>query len=120
MAHKTHDLVVKTGEYTDRNGQTKASYEPIGSLMMSDKGPFILLKRTFNPAGVPVDGDRVMVSCFEPRNDQQGGNNGNRQQSARQASYDAQRPQSGGYGGSAAGAPNDLDDSIPFAAEVRL
>lgn len=41
--------------------------------------------------------------------------NGNRQQSARQASYDAQRPQSGGYGGSAV----DASD-IPFAACVLL
>ena len=49
-----------------------------------------------------------------PRGDDQ--QQGNRQQSARQASYDAQRPQSGGYGGSA-----NLDESeIPFAPEVRI
>ena len=45
-----------------------------------------------------------------------GEDNGTRQQSARQSSYDAQRPQSGGYGGSA-----NLDESeIPFNLEWRL
>lgn len=109
MAHKTHDIVAKVGEYTDRQGNTKARYENVGALMQGDNGPFIMMKRTFNIAGLPQDGrDNALLSCFEPRDDQQ---QGNRQHSARQASYDAQRP-SGGYGGSAVDA--DLDDSIPF------
>ena len=114
MAHKTHDIVAKVGEYTDRQGNTKARYENVGALMQGDNGPFIMMKRTFNLAGLPQDGrDNALLSCFEPRDDQQ---QGNRQQSARQASYDAQRPQSGGYGGSA-----NLDESeIPFNLEWRL
>jgi len=105
MAQKTHDLVVKVGEYQTRDGQTKARYENIGALMHGDKGPFIMLKRTFNPAGVPNDGrDNILISAFEPRDNQQQG-----QQQSNQ--------QSGGYGGggtgSAPGRP-DFDDDVPF------
>lgn len=73
MATKKYDAAVKVGEYTDRNGQTKARYENIGSVFMGDKGPFLVLKRTFNPAGVPNpdNKDAVIVSFFEPRDEQQ-------------------------------------------------
>ena len=69
MTSKKYDLAVKTGSYTDRNGQEKGRYENIGSVMQGDNGPFLILKRTFNPAGVPnpQDKDSVIVSCFEPR-----------------------------------------------------
>lgn len=69
MTRKTHDLSVKTGTYRDAQGQEKARYKTIGALMQGDKGPFVVLDRTFAPAGVPVeDGrDQIIVSCFEPR-----------------------------------------------------
>lgn len=38
MANKTHDLTVKTGEYTNAQGETKGRYENIGSLMQGDNG----------------------------------------------------------------------------------
>lgn len=65
---KLYDLAVKTGEYT-KNGETKARYENIGSVMEGDNGQFMMLKRTFSPAGVPFkDGsDTIFVSMFEPR-----------------------------------------------------
>lgn len=65
---KLFDLAVKTGEYT-KNGELKASYENIGSVMEGDKGQFIFLKRTFNPAGVQFKegSDTIFVSMFEPR-----------------------------------------------------
>ena len=108
MAHKTHDIVAKVGEYTDRQGNTKARYENVGALMQGDNGPFIMMKRTFNLAGLPQDGrDNALLSCFEPRDDQQ---QGTRQQSARQSSYDAQRPSGGGRGYS-----DGIDESeVPF------
>lgn len=107
MAHKTHDIVAKVGEYTDRQGNTKPRYKNVGALMQGDNGPFIMIDRTFNIAGLPNDGrDNALLSCFEPRDDQQ---QGNRQQPARQASYDAQRP-SGGRGYS-----DGIDESeVPF------
>ena len=69
MARKTHDLSVKVGNYRDSSGQEKARYKTIGALMQGDKGPFLVLDRTFNPAGVPVeDGrDQIIVSCLEPK-----------------------------------------------------
>ena len=108
MAHKTHDIVAKVGEYTDRQGNTKARYENVGALMQGDNGPFIMMKRTFNIAGLPNDGrDNALLSCFEPRDDQQ---QGTRQQSARQSSYYAQRPSGGGRGYS-----DGIDESeVPF------
>lgn len=106
---KLYDLVVKTGEYTNGNGETKARYENIGSVMRNDKGQFALLKKTFNPAGVPGDPSRdsVMVSMFEPRDN----SGGQRQQGG---GYGAGGQPSGGgsYGG---GAPSrDLDDEVPW------
>lgn len=71
---KTHDLVIKTGSYTNNQGETKNRYENIGSMMEGDNGPFIIMKRTFNPAGVinPENKDSLIVSMFEPNNDRQG------------------------------------------------
>jgi len=94
---KKYDLSVKTGEYTDRDGQTKGRYMNIGVMMETDKGPYILLNRTFNPAGVPGNSDRdnIMVSLFEPRDSQ-----GQAPAQQRQASpFPPQR---------------DLDDDVPF------
>ena len=80
-AKKIRDLAVKTGSYTDRDGNTKGRYKNVGSLMESDDGSkFILLDTTFNPAGVPNpdNRDNVLISIFELR--EEGG--GQRQQSA--------------------------------------
>jgi len=73
MAQKLYDLVVKVGEYQNAQGETKARYENIGSVMQGDNGQFAIMKRTFNPAGVPnPDGkDSIIVSMFEPQNNQQ-------------------------------------------------
>lgn len=73
MATKKYDAVVKTGSYTDAQGNQKNRYENIGSVMMGDNGPYLILKRTFNPAGVPNPDDRnsVIVSFFSPEGQQQ-------------------------------------------------
>ena len=52
---KTHDLTVVTGSY-QKDGQKKNSYENVGMIMVDttdNKKKLFLLKRTFNPAGVP-------------------------------------------------------------------
>ena len=74
MANKKYDLVVKTGSYTNGQGEQKNRYENIGSVMQGDNGPFLIMKRTFNPAGIanPDNKDSIIVSCFEPNNNQQG------------------------------------------------
>ena len=68
---KLYDLVVKTGSYTDRQGNEKARWLTVGSLMEKDGNKFIMLARTFNPAGVPdlsgKGSDSVLVSMFPPK-----------------------------------------------------
>jgi len=68
-SRKIKDLAVKTGSYTDRNGETKNRYENIGSLMDGDNGMYIMLKRTFNPAGIAVENgrDSILISAFDPK-----------------------------------------------------
>lgn len=68
MVSKKYDLCVKTGEY-ERDGQTKGRFENIGAVFADDNGPFILLKRTFNPAGVTAKegADSIRVYCFKQK-----------------------------------------------------
>jgi hypothetical protein len=94
---KKYDLVVKTGEYTDGQGQTKGRFKNVGVMMEGDNGPYLLLDRTFNPAGVGGNEGResIIVSLYEPKD-------GVGQQQAPAA-------KSGGYKAS------DLDgDDVPF------
>lgn len=76
---KKYDLVVKTGEYTDRDGNSKARFKNVGVMMDGQNGPYILLDRTFNPAGVGGQDGResIIISLYEPRDE-----GGQRQQSA--------------------------------------
>jgi hypothetical protein len=102
MTHKTHDLAVKVGTYTDRSGNEKGRWQNVGSVLeTNDGGRVILLNRTFNPAGVPnPEGrDTVMLSMFEPKErDQQ------------QAPQAAPAPrQQGGFAG----------DDVPFSSYLR-
>ena len=98
MAKKLFDLTVKTGSYTNRDGEEKGRYKNVGVVMEgNDGGMFLLLDRTFNPAGVG-EGETCLVSMFEPK--------------PRQQSQQHQEPQAG-YGTPADGPP--IDDSIvPF------
>jgi len=70
---KAFDLVVVTGSYTNSMGEEKKQYKNIGVVNQTDKGMYILLDRTFNPAGVPnpENKDMVMVSMFEPKEKQE-------------------------------------------------
>ena len=67
MAQRTHTLKVKTSEYTDAQGQTKARWVDVGSVLKNDKGPFLMINKHFNPAGIETrpGSDAVMVSIFE-------------------------------------------------------
>jgi hypothetical protein len=70
---KTHDLAVKTGEYTNAQGEKKGRYQNVGAVMQGDNGQFIMLAKWFNPAGV-VDargGESIILSMFEPRQEGQ-------------------------------------------------
>lgn len=99
-AKKIKDIAVKTGEYQDRSsGETKGRYLNVGALMKNEDGSvFILLQRTFNPAGVNSERDTVLLSCFDLREQGEGGGD----------KPPASRP-SAARGGAPA-----MDDDIPF------
>lgn len=65
---KTHDLVVKVGTYM-KDGKEKNRYVNVGVVLEGQYGPYILLNRHFNPAGVPCDPnkDSVIVSMFSDK-----------------------------------------------------
>lgn len=109
---KLRDIVVKVGEYTDRNtGTTKGRFENVGALMESDnngeKSMFIMLKRTFNPAGVPGQDarDSLLLSCYIPQDqrEQKGDGGGQSRGNDNQS-----------QGGGQSQQRNDMDDEIPF------
>jgi len=67
---KKYDLAVRVGSYVDSQGNDKSKWQNVGVIMEKDDGgQFILLNRTFNPAGVPnPDGkESVLISMFEPK-----------------------------------------------------
>jgi hypothetical protein len=93
---KKYDLVVKVGEY-QKDGQTKARNKNIGVVMENDKGMYIIMDRTFNPAGVPNPDNKesVFVSMYEAKP-----NDG--YQKHNEDKSNGYQPQ------------EDLDDSMPF------
>lgn len=68
---KKYDLAVKVGSYVDRDGKEKNRYQNVGVVLEGQYGPYILLNRWFNPAGVPADPnkDSIIVSLFKPRSE---------------------------------------------------
>ena len=108
---KKYDLAVKIGSYTDRNGDEKSRYKNIGAVMTGNDGrEFMLLDRTFNPAGAHVEAgrDNIIVSMFAPRD--------NNEQSAHgEAKQDGYAPQPTYYKDKAS-IPHepDTDDEILF------
>ncbi|HET6725920.1 MAG TPA: hypothetical protein VFH85_07945 [Gammaproteobacteria bacterium] len=70
---KTHDLAVVTGSYM-KDGESKNRYENVGQVLVGDDGnEMLMMKRSFNPAGVPFKegGDMIIVNRFEVRDREQ-------------------------------------------------
>lgn len=106
MATKLYDLKVKTGEYTNQQGEKKGRYITVGRIMAGNDGKeYIMLDRTFNPAGVPdltgKGGDSILIGEFEPRDSQAWGTG----QAQGHTTTSSGRP---------AASVADLDDDIPF------
>ena len=95
---KKYDVVATVGEYTDSNGQPKKRYKNVGVIMSGDNGPYLLMDKTFNPAGLAEQGrESIILGLFEPRdNNQQQAP----QQQQQQQSYQQQ--------------PNNFDQDIGF------
>lgn len=106
------ELAVAVASYEDRNtGHMKNRYKNIGVLMESENNGqvnrFLMLDRSFNPAGVPFKqgSDKILISLFDPkpRDGQQGGGSDRGQQQSSQ--------QDAGYGSGGGDMP---DDEVPF------
>lgn len=109
---KLYDLVVKTGTY-EKDGETKNRYKTVGAVMSNqDGGKFIMLDRLFNPAGVPNPDDRdtVILSMFEPRENDGGGDAKPKGNSGGRSGGGGAKPKGNGGGKNAA----EFDDDIPF------
>ena len=65
---KKYDVVATVGEYTDAQGQQKKRYLNVGAVMSNDNGFYLLLDKTFNPAGLAEPGkSSILLSMFEPK-----------------------------------------------------
>jgi len=71
MTKKLYTLSVKVRDITLPNGEIKKKYLPIGMMLEGARGPYIILDRTFNPAGVqnPDNKTGVVVSMFEEQDE---------------------------------------------------
>lgn len=94
-------LVVKTGEYTNQQGETKGEYTKIGVILDNQNGEFVLMDPAVNLAGVLLKqnalaakqgkqpSDSVMVSIFTDQP---------QQAAPHQGGYQQQPQQQGNYG----------------------
>lgn len=100
---KKYDIVATVGSY-EAGGETKKRYQNVGAVIEGDNGPYILLSRTFNPAGVPGQEGResVLLSLFEPRQEAS-----SKPSAAKVQGASRERPKP-------AQDENPFDDSIPF------
>ena len=65
---KIKNLSVAVGKYTDHSGAEKTKWVNIGGIFQKDDGgKFMLIDRTFNPAGVPNPENKssIIVSMFD-------------------------------------------------------
>ena len=107
-------LVVKTGEYTNQQGETKGEYTKVGVMLENNNGEFVLLDPSVNLAGVLIKQnalaaqkgqqprDSVMVSIFADENQNATPQQGyNQQQPQGQQGYgtNAQQPNPNGFPG---------------------
>jgi hypothetical protein len=72
-AHKTHDVSIQFGSYTDREGNTKSRSRTIGKLMRGDDGrAFIILHAEVLNTSLfalanPKRQDSVILNCWEEK-----------------------------------------------------
>lgn len=70
MTKPIGEINVVVGSYTNQQGEQKNSYRKVGALWQGEKGFYITLDRTFNPAGAPFNENKphsIMLSVFEPK-----------------------------------------------------
>lgn len=60
---KKYDVVATVGEYTNAQGEAKKRYQNVGAVIDKGNGPFLVLEKWFNPAGL----ESPILSLFEPK-----------------------------------------------------
>jgi hypothetical protein len=108
---KVYDLSVKIGTY-EKDGETKGRYQNIGVMLEKDDGGrFIIMESWFNPAGVPHEaGKGIMVSMFEPRQD----DGQSRPQSKQGPAAQPARQSPFGDGSKSPASADGFTDDVPF------
>lgn len=110
---KAYDLAVKTGTYI-KDGEEKNRYKNVGVILNGDDGMYILLDRTFNPAGVPnpKGSEKLIISMFTPRerDDDAPVSNAEQRRTEHNRRSMSDMPQSN----QKSSFSDDLDDEIPF------
>jgi len=109
---KKFDVVAVVGTYKDQQGNEKKKYQNVGVVLEGQRGPYIILEKWFNPAG--IEGP-CFLGMFEPKPrgqqqapQQQGYQN---QQQAQQAPL---QPQQAPQQQAPAQGFDDMSQDIPF------
>ena len=87
---KLYELAVRSGSYTDKDGNEKSSWLNVGSIWENnDDNQFMLLRATSNPAAIERKNgpDCITVSIFEAR-DQHNSNNNTEEATAAEKNTD--------------------------------
>lgn len=106
---KIKDLVVSVSTYVDNQGQTKHRYLNVGSMMQNEHGVYLILDKTFNPAGIIDNKEGCFISCFDVKDRSK---QPQYQQNSQQPTQPAQT-QSQVVDNMAAGF-DEFDDDLPF------
>jgi hypothetical protein len=60
---KVYDVVAITGTYKNAKGEEKKRYQNVGAVLDKGNGPFLILEKWFNPAGL----ESQVLSLFAPK-----------------------------------------------------
>lgn len=109
-SQKTHDLVIRVGEYTDRDGQKRSRTKNVGALYTRDDGSVFVALDSFIVTMEaqylcnPKRDDRVLLSAYAPREEK----------GAAPPAPSAGRAAPSSPAAATKAAKPDFDDEIPF------
>lgn len=66
---KLYDLAVVTRKYQTQTGEEKTVWFNVGAVIQGDKGPYLMMKAHFNPAGIErkAGSESIVISMFKPK-----------------------------------------------------
>ena len=109
------DIVAKTGEYTNREGEQKSAWTKIGVILSNNNGEYMLLDPAVNLAGVLTK--QNMLAMDKKRNGDEKARVG---KAVMCSIFDKSQQQSGGQSAPAPQEGGDpFGEDIPFAQYMR-